>query len=152
MQGDAAVGIASWSAIFQIALYGAAHLGQLASYLVVASCVQVYFQQVVSVARGYQFIIQHCLLGTRHLSVVGTCRVVLFLAGKPVCQRALGRLWAVLDYCPIGLAYIVVLGKHLVQAWQGLACLGKKHHARYGPVQTVHYAKVHVARFVVLLL
>ena len=43
-------------------------------------------------------------------------------------------------------------GKHLVQARQGLAGLGKKHYARYGPVQTVHHTQVHVAWFVVLLL
>mgnify|MGYP003547153566 CR=1 FL=1 len=128
------------------------HLGQLAPYLVVPSGVQMYFQEVVPVARGNEFVIQDGLLRPRHFAVVGACRVVLLLSGEPVRQRAFGHLRTVLHYRPIGLAYLVVFGKHLVQAWQGLACLGKKHHARYGPVQTMHHSQIYVAGFVVLLL
>ena len=152
VQGDAAVGIAAWSTVFQVALYGAAHLGQLASYLVVASGVQVYFQKVVPVARGNEPVVQYRLLRTWHLPVVGTCRIVLLVASEPVCQCALWNLRTVLHYCPVGLAHVFVPGKHLVQAWQSLAGLGKKHHARYWPVQTVHHTQVHVAWLVVLLL
>ena len=152
MQGDASVGVAAWSTVFQVAFYRAANLGQLAPYLVVASGVQVYFQKVVPLARGNEPVVQHRLLRPRHLPVVGTCRVVLLLTCQPMCECALWFLWAVLYYGPICFVYLVVLGKHFVQAWKGLARLGKKYHARYRSVQSVHHTQIYVTGFVVLLL
>ena len=152
MQGDASVWVASWCTIFQIAFYGTSNFGQLTSYLVMTSCVQMYFQKVVSVSRGYQLVIQHGFLGTWYLTIIGTCRVVLLLTCQPMCECALWFLWAVLYYGPICFVYLVVLGKHFVQAWKGLARLGKKYHARYRSVQSVHHTQIYVTGFVVLLL
>ena len=42
MQADAAVGVGAGGAVFQVALDGTTHLGQLAAYLVVAARLQVH--------------------------------------------------------------------------------------------------------------
>lgn len=152
MKGDAPVGIASWGAIFQITFYGASHLGQLASYLVVPSSVETDLQEVISVAGGYELIVKYSFFGTRHLSFIGSCRIGLLLAGEPVCEGSFRFFGAILYYGPIGLAHFVVFGKHLVQARQGLACLGKQYNARNRSVQPVHYAQIYVAGLVVLVL
>ena len=49
VQADASIGVAAWSAILQIALDRASHGSQLASYLMVTTRVQMYFEQEVPV-------------------------------------------------------------------------------------------------------
>ena len=51
-QGDTAVGIAPWSAIFQISLDGTAHIGQLTAYLMVPTRQKMHFKKVVIVGTG----------------------------------------------------------------------------------------------------
>ena len=62
MQADTAVGIGAGKAILQVALDGAAHLGQLATDLMVAARLQVHLQQAVVVRTGDEPIVQDGLL------------------------------------------------------------------------------------------
>ena len=60
-QRDASVGIAARRSVLQVALYGAAHVGKLAAYLVMSSGFQLNLQQVIPVGFGFNRIGEDCL-------------------------------------------------------------------------------------------
>ncbi len=152
VQADAAVGIAAGSAVFQVALDGAAYLGQLASDLVVPACMQLYLQEVITIAGSNKLVVQYRFLGIGHLVVIGLGGIRLLVAGEPVRQGA-ALLRRLVGYDgPVGFPYLLMSGKEFVQAGQGLAGLGKEYYAGYGSVQAMYNAQENISRLVVLLL
>ena len=116
MQANASVWIATWGTIFQVAFYGASHLGQLTPNLVVAARMQLYLQKKIALAGCYEPVVQYGFLGVGNLAVIGLGGIRLLVAGKPVCQGA-ALLWRlVADNGPVSLPYLLVFGKELVQA------------------------------------
>ena len=80
VQADASIGVRTWVAIFQVSLDGASHFGQLATYLVMAACLQVYFQQAIVVRVSDGLVMQHGHLAARLLCVVSVAFVLLLVA------------------------------------------------------------------------
>ena len=79
MQTDASVGVwARWS-ILQVTLDCRQSSGELAPDLVVATCMEVYLKQGISVACVYDLIIKCCLLAALHLFRISVGLVLLFV-------------------------------------------------------------------------
>ena len=151
VERNATVGVGAWSTILKVALDGTTDFSQLAPYLVVASCVQFYLKQPVTVAAGKDTIVQNGLLGTGNLAVVGACRIVLRVAGKPVSERSL-LLWRLVGYDgPIGFLH-GACAEHLAESAEGLAGAGKKNQTADGAVQSMHHAEEHFPGLLVLFL
>ena len=125
MQANASVRIATWGTIFQVAFYGESYLCQLASNLMVATCMQLYLKEVIALAGCYEPVVQYGFLGVGYFAVIGLGGIRLLVAGEPVCQRS-ALLWRlVADNGPVCLLYLLVFGKEFVQAGEGLAGFGK---------------------------
>ena len=116
VQTDATVRIATWGTVFQVAFYGAAYLCQLASYLMVSSRMQLYFQEEIPVAGSYKLVVQYRFLRVGNLSVVGLGGIGLLVAGEPVGEGAALLGWLVGYNGPVGLPDLLMLGKEFVQA------------------------------------
>ena len=101
MEADAAVWVTARSTIFQVASDGATYGCQLAADLVVASCVEVYFEQVVAVGVSDNAIVQHSFLGVRTLGRVGEALVFLLVAHEVVRQCDLFLVRRVLHQRPV---------------------------------------------------
>ena len=63
VEGNASVRVGTRRAIFEVTLYRAAHIGKLASYLMVAACKQLYFKQEIPLCLTYIFIYELCQFG-----------------------------------------------------------------------------------------
>ena len=152
MQADASVRIAAGSAIFEVASYGASHLCQLASNLMMAACAEMHLKEIIAVGLAQQLVVQDRLLASGHLAVIGFRLVAFRVAGEPMRQGAfrMGRRRG--RKRQIGLPHPVVLGKKLVHAAQSLAGAGKTDDATNGAVQAVDHANEHLSGFLVLLL
>ena len=61
-QRDASVGIAAWRSVLQVALYGAAHVGKLAAYLVMTTGEESHLKEHIVVRLGTQTVFQDCFL------------------------------------------------------------------------------------------
>ena len=151
-QAYAAVGIAARRAVLQVALYGAAHCGELAANLVVPAGYEVYFQKVVPVGAGYEAVIEHCELGVLGAFARNVSLVVLGIPHQVLLQMPLVLLRAVGRYGPIGLAYHPAAAQHVVKARKGLARARKEHEPLRGAVEAVHRAEEHLAGLGVALL
>ena len=125
LEADAAIRIASLRSILQVALDRTAHLCQLATYLMMTSCLQIHFQQIIIVGTSNDPIIEFCPFGTRHFLVVGIRLVLLLIAYEPMNNCSLWFCWTVLRDGPIGLMYLS-LCKHLIETGEGFAGTGKK--------------------------
>ena len=126
IQRDAAIRIRTLGAILQVALDRTAHLCQLATNLMMTSCLQIHFQQIIIVGTSNDPIIEFCPFGTRHFLVVGIRLVLLLIAYEPMNKCSLWFCRTVLRDGPIGLMYLP-LGKHLVETGEGFAGTGKKY-------------------------
>ena len=125
MQTDAAVWITARSAILQVALNGASHLCQLASYLMMATCMQLYFQKEIAFAGGYKSVIQYRFLRVWYLTFVSLGCVCLLVTCQPMCQGAALLRWFVGHNGPVGFPYLLMFGKELVQAGRALLVFAK---------------------------
>ncbi len=94
MEANAAVGIAAWRTILQVAFDGTAHLGELTAYLMVATGMQRDFKQEVAFRLCHDTIVEHSLLAAGHFTVVSSGCILLFVARQPMRKGAfwLGRL------------------------------------------------------------
>ena len=80
VQTNGTIRIGTRSSILQVSLYHAMHGSQLTTNLMVAPCVEVDFEQSITVALSYKTIIEHGFLAARHLTGMGICLVLLFIA------------------------------------------------------------------------
>ena len=80
VQAYAAVGIGAGSAVFQVAFDWAAHVSQLAGYLVMAACEKFYLQQVVVVGIGDVAVAQTGQFASWHAFAADVAFVLLFVA------------------------------------------------------------------------
>ena len=136
MEGNAAVWIASLGSVFKVSLDGAAHLGQLAAYLVVTAGDQLYGQQVVTVGTAQQRVSQSGFFAVLYQMVVCVGFVLLLVSDQPVAQLA-AFLWrSVLHDGEVGLFYATI-AKQVVHPRQGLARSGKYYEAAHGTIETV---------------
>ena len=148
-QRDASVGIAARRSVLQVALYGAAHVGKLATYLVMTTGEESHLKEHIVVRLGTQTVFQDGFLGTLALLVVSITLILLLIADEPVGECAFLRDGVFLDNSPIGLVN-VARAEHLVQTRKGFGCAGKDNESAYGTVKTMHHAKEYVARLSVL--
>ena len=80
MQADAAVRVGTGCAVFEVALNGAAHVRQLAAYLVVPACEQFHFEQGVAFGALHKAVAQPGQLGARGAFAHYVALVLLFVA------------------------------------------------------------------------
>ena len=149
MKADAAIRIAARSPILQVATDGTTHLGQLASYLVVATRLELNLQQIIAFRMGHDTIAEHRALAARHLAVVGTSLVGTLVARQPMRERSLLLRRAVGHDGPIRLADPLMLRKEGIQAGQSLAGTRKKYDTTNGAIQTMDNTKEDVTRLLV---
>ena len=71
VQADAAVGIAAWIAVFQIAANGATDVRQLTAYLMMTAREQLHLKQMVAREAAKQLVAKDSLLGAWALAVGG---------------------------------------------------------------------------------
>lgn len=144
MERDAAVGVAAWCAVLQVALDGAAYLGELAAYLVVTASMKRHLEEEVAVALCHEAIVEHRLLAVRNLTVVGSGCVLLLVAREPMRERAFWLRRPGSDDGKVGLPDGLMLGKHLIEPGQSLTRLGKQHNAADWTVEPVNHTKIDV--------
>lgn len=151
VQANRASWVAARCAVFQVALDAAADGCQLAAYLVVASRVEIYLQECISVAFAYGSIVQHGKFRSRLFSLEGV-RFVLLLVARKVVAQFCGRLLRRRAYYGVVSFLYTPLAKHLVQPFQSLARTCKDADAADGSVQTVWYAQEDCSGFGACLL
>ena len=151
VERDAGVGIAARCAVFEVAAYGAAHAGQLAAYLMVASGEEFHGEQEVAVALAGEAVAQAGFLAVWNWVVVGVRLVLLLVAHQPVAEFAGILRGAVGHDGEIGLVD-VPLAEELVHAGQSLAGAGEYDHTAHGTVEAVGDAEEDGAGLGVLLL
>lgn len=151
MEADAAVGVASRRAIFEVAANGGEGGGELAADLMVAPGVQVNFHQGVAVGLSDLAIVEQGLLGTVHLFVVGVSLVLFLIFDQPMGQFCCGCCAGLLEVgrCQDGMVGFVHLARaeHLVEAGERLAGACKYDNAADGAVQSVDGAQKDGAGF-----
>ena len=150
-QADAAIGVAAFGPVFQVALDRTTDSGELHPDLMLSACEKFHLDEVIVVGLRDDAVFQHSFLCAWFLDGGGIRFVVAFGGGDVVHQRVLVFWWPVLGYGPICLVDIAI-AEHLVHSCQCLAGLGKHHEAEYWAVETVHHATEHVARFGIFLL
>lgn len=146
MQADAAVGVATRSSVLEVAANGASDSCKLAAYLVVATCMEVHFEQMIAFRVAYDLVVEHGLLGAGALVGVGERFVLLLVANDVVRKRRLLLAWRILYECPIGLVHALGAEK-VVQSSQCLAGASEDNNAADGTIQTMNHTKEHFARF-----
>ena len=151
MEADAAVRIAAGSTIFQVTFNGTTYLGKLATYLMVATCVQRYLKHEVAFTLCNKTIVKHSFLAVWHFAVISTGCVLLLVARQPMGKRFLKLRRLVCDNRQVSFLHSLMLGKHFVKSGQGLARFGKKHDTAHGTIQPVNDAKKDIAGLLVLL-
>ena len=152
MEANAAVGIAAWRTILQVAFDGTAYLCKLTAYLMVATGMQRNFKQDVAFRLCNNTIIEHGFLAVWHFSVVGSGRVLFLVSRQPMRKRTFQLRRFVCDNGKISLPDSLVLGKHPVESRQSLACFGKEDDAADGTVQPVDHTEIDVTGLLVLVL
>ena len=126
VQSNASVGQTARRAILQVASDGHPNRCKLAAYLVVATCHETNFQQLVMVGGDQGAVEQDGFFGPRNLPLIRSCTVLLLVSGEPMAQLdpSLCVGWRLMDgrksTCfawhdgPIGLVHLSG-AEHLVQ-------------------------------------
>ena len=98
-----------------------------------ATGVQVYFEQEIAFGSANQAIIEHGFFRAGHLALMGVCFVLLFVSREPMGEQGLigGRTGT--NHGVIGFLYLTI-AKHFVQSGQCLASAGKHHYSTYRAV------------------
>lgn len=150
-QRDAAVGVAALVAVLEVAADGAAYGGELDAYLVLAAGEELDFEEAVAVALGYECVAQAGFLGAGARRGGGVAFVVALRGGDVV-----GELGLRLGRHSAGDGPVALVdgagAEHLVEARQGLGCLGENHNAADGAVEAMAHADEDVAGLGVFLL
>ena len=151
MQADAAVRVGTWCTVFEVALDGAAHVGQLAAYLVVPACEQLHFEQGVAFGTLHETVAQPGQLGALGALAHYVALILLFVARQPVFQQALLVPRFAAAQGQVDLVH-GAFPEHGCHALQGLGCLGKDHYSAHRTVESVGNAQEHIAGLAVALL
>ena len=112
---------------------------------------EIHLQQVVALGGGQQGVVEHSLLASGHLPVMGIGLVLPLVPGEPVNERAVRFSRPSAGHGMVTLAHLSLL-EHGVQPGQGLAGAGKDHHAADRPVEPVNHAQKDLAGLGVLFL
>lgn len=106
MKTDAAVGIAPWRTILEIALDDTADMGKLASNLVMTTGMEINFEEAVApLGGGQEAIVQNGLLGIGSALPYHVGLVLLLVAEQPIFEMALRLRRNAFGDGPIGLLY-----------------------------------------------
>ena len=116
-----------------------------------ASRVEVNFQEVIAVGVADDAVIEHRFLRPWSFVVIGKALVLLLVAHQIVCQRCLVLSRQVLHQCPIGLLY-AARTEQLIQPGQGLAGTGENHHPADRAIQAMDHPQEDGAGLGVFLL
>ena len=138
VEGDAAVGVGAWGAVFEVTFYYAPYCRELGPYLVVAAGEEFNFQEEVPFCGGEEFIAQAGLFCPLFWGEAGVGLVLLFVSGKIVCEEFFILFGAVAYNCPICLVHLSC-AECLIQAPKGFGGLGKDYGSAYRAVETVHH-------------
>ncbi len=150
VERDASVGVGAGSAVLEVALDGAADVGELAADLVMTAGEEFHLDQMIAFGAFQVVVPELRLLGFAARSLGDEGLVQLFIPGHPVGQERLGRFGPGAAQCPIGFVDFS-LPEHRIQAFQGLGGLGQDHDAAHRAVQAVGNPHEHLAGFFVPL-
>ena len=117
-----------------------------------AASLQFYFEEEVAFALCHNTIVEDSLLAAWHFAVVGTGCVLLLVARQPMRKRPFLLRRTVGNDGEVGLLDCLMLGKHLVEPGQSLACLGKQDNAADRTVQPVNNTEIDVTGLLILVL
>ena len=90
LKADASVRIGTWGSIFQVALDAAAHMCQLATYLMVPASEEFHLQQMVAVGVCYMPVTQSCQFCLGAGFTGDETLIQFFIPLHPVFKKALG--------------------------------------------------------------
>ena len=140
VEADAAVGVGAWRAVLQVAFDGAPHRGQLATYLVVTSRVELHLKQPVAVAAGYEAVAEVGAFRARAFRGVGVAFVLAFVPTEVVDEFPLLRRRFGADNGVVGLLH-VARAEEVVHAREGFARSTEHAYTTDGAVQSVGHAQ-----------
>ena len=118
-QRDAAVGVRAPVAVLEVAAYRAAYGAELHTYLMLASCEQLYLDQTETFATRQQAIFQACLLGSGFRCRGGIRFIVALYGGDIVRESGLRRVGHIACERLVGLVDLA-FAQHLIKTRQGL--------------------------------
>ena len=133
VETDATVGVATRSAVLQIATDGAADGCQLTANLMMSACMEMNLEEMEAVRVPDNLVVEDGLLGIGTLAVIGVALVLLLVANKVMCQRCLQFFRFVLHQRPVGFLH-ALCAEQLIQTRQRLTGSGKNHHPTDGAV------------------
>ena len=148
VQADAAVWIGTRCAVFQVAFYRYAYFRELSPYLVVSSCLQIYFQQHI-IIQGFDdviaengFFCSFCLVGVDDGFIV-------FLVFLEIVGEGLA-LWNHLfwHHCPVSFFNFSVF-YHLGQAGERFGSFSIDYQPRGWSVYPVNQTEIDIPRLLV---
>ena len=148
VQADAAVWIGTRGAVLQVAFYRCAYFRELSPYLVVSSCLQIYFQQHI-IIQGFENIIAQngffcsfCLVGVDDGFIVFLVFLEIVGEGLALWNHLFG------DHCPVGFFYFSVF-YHLGQAGERFGGFSINDQPRGRPIYPVNQTEIDIPRFLV---
>ena len=150
VERDAAVGVGARRTVLEVALDGAADVGELTTDLVVAAGEEFDFHQVVPLGALQVRVLEFRFLRLSPGALGDKGFVKLLVAGHPVCEKGRFRRRLAAAQRPIGLMDLPRT-EHRIQPLQGLGRLGEKDKPAHGTVKAVRDAHEHLAGLAVPL-
>ena len=124
LEADSSIRVGTWGSVFQIALYCATGVAQLAAYLVVPAGEEFDFYKMIPVGTDQISVVEFCefCILTWLLFVSGCYRVsfvLFFVADEPIFQMSFRWLWFGAAECPVSFVDLTI-AEHRRQSFQRL--------------------------------